>query len=60
MPQSQDADEVERSAGGGEYDHEYALFSRSGFKQSVREEAEDRDDLSLFSVADVLDALGAT
>jgi hypothetical protein len=56
----EDADEVERSAGGGDYKHEYALFSRSGFKQSVQQEAEDRDDLSLFSVADVLDALGAT
>jgi AAA+ ATPase superfamily predicted ATPase len=55
----EDAEEVERSAGGSEYEHEYALFSRSGFNRSVREEAEDRDDLSLFSVSDVLDALGA-
>jgi len=54
----EDADEVERSAG-GEYEREYALFSRSGFKRSVQEEAEGREDLSLFSVADVLDALGA-
>ena len=53
----EDADEVARSAGSGEYEHEYALFSRSGFRRSVREEAEDRDDLSLFSVADVLNAL---
>jgi AAA+ ATPase superfamily predicted ATPase len=56
----EDAEEVERSAGGGEYDHEYALFSRSGFKQSVRKEAGEREGLSLYSVADVLDALGTT
>jgi len=54
----EDADEGERPAG-GEYEREYALFSRSGFKQSVRKEAEDRDDLSLYSVTDVLNALGA-
>jgi len=53
-----DAEEVERSAGGGDYEHEYALFSRSGFSRSVREEAKESEDLSLFSIADVLDSLG--
>ncbi|WP_323677045.1 ATP-binding protein [Halorubellus sp. PRR65] len=35
---------------------QYALFSRNGFKQSVEEEAADRDDLRLFTVADVVDS----
>jgi len=44
---------------GGERDVQYALFSRSGFRASVEEEASDRDDLRLFSAAEVVDALGA-
>lgn len=36
---------------------QYALFSRSGFKSSVEEAAEERDDLRLFTVEDVVDAL---
>ncbi|MFC4407944.1 ATP-binding protein [Haloarchaeobius iranensis] len=35
---------------------QYALFSRNGFKPSVEEEAADRDDLRLFTVADVVDS----
>jgi hypothetical protein len=35
----------------------YALFSRSGFKQSVTEAASARDDLRLFTVDDVVGAL---
>ena len=42
---------------GGERDVQYALFSRSGFRASVEEEASDRDDLRLFFVEDVIDAL---
>lgn len=42
---------------GGERDVEYALFSRSGFKPSVEEAAAERDDLRLFAVDDVVDAL---
>ena len=36
---------------------EYALFSRSGFKSSVKEAAAERDDLRLCTVGDVVDAL---
>ncbi|QZA89102.1 hypothetical protein K0C01_02815 [Salinarchaeum sp. IM2453] len=36
---------------------EYALFSRSGFEPSVEEAATQRDDLRLFTVADVVDRL---
>ncbi len=42
---------------GEERKNEYALFSRSGFTPSVKEEAEDRADLRLFTVDDVVDAL---
>lgn len=35
---------------------EHALFSRSGFKQSVEEAASERDDLRLFTVTDVVKA----
>ena len=38
---------------------EYALFSRSGFKPSVEEAADERDDLRLFTVTDVVTALTA-
>lgn len=36
---------------------QYALFSRSGFKQSVKEAAAERDDLRLFTIEDVITAL---
>ncbi|WP_247729892.1 ATP-binding protein [Halovivax limisalsi] len=42
---------------GGERVERYALFSRSGFKPSVEEAAEERDDLRLFAVEDVVSAL---
>mgnify|MGYP005849366589 FL=1 len=35
----------------------YALFSRSGFKPSVKEVATERNDLQLFTVEDVVEAL---
>ncbi len=38
---------------------EYTLFSRNGFKQSVKEAAAARDDLRLFTVEDIVTALGA-
>lgn len=43
--------------GGRERNDEYALFSRSGFKPSVQEAAQERDDLRLFTVEDVVEAL---
>lgn len=42
---------------GGDPEYEYALFSRSGFKQSVEEAATDRDDLQLFHLTAVVDAV---
>jgi hypothetical protein len=42
---------------GGDRGEEYALFSRSGFKPSVGEAAAERDDLRLFTVEDVVEAL---
>jgi AAA+ ATPase superfamily predicted ATPase len=36
---------------------EYALFSRSGFNQSVTEAASQRDNLRLFTVTDIVNAL---
>lgn len=38
-------------------DRAYALFSRSGFAESVESVAAERDDLRLFGLTDVLDAL---
>ena len=42
---------------GGSRVETYALFSRSGFKQSVTEAASEREDLRLFTVDDVVGAL---
>ncbi len=42
---------------GGERDVEYALFSRSGFTESVNKAAEDRENLRLHTVNDVTAAL---
>jgi hypothetical protein len=42
---------------GGDPEYEFALFSRSGFKNSVREAAEDRNDLRLFDLDSVVDAI---
>jgi hypothetical protein len=51
-------EELRWSPDGGERDHEYALFSRSGFTASVETAATERDDLQLFTIGDVVDALG--
>jgi AAA+ ATPase superfamily predicted ATPase len=51
-------EELRWSPDGGERAHEYALFSRSGFASSVEEAAAQRDDLQLFTVTDVVSALG--
>jgi len=42
---------------GSDRNEEYALFSRSGFKSSVEKAAEEREDLRLFTVGDVVEAL---
>jgi len=44
---------------GSDRSEEYALFSRSGFKPSVEEAAAERDDLRLFTVEDVVEALSS-
>ena len=40
--------------GGGKPTCESALFSRSGFKRSVEEAADERDDLRLFDLSDIV------
>lgn len=42
---------------GGERNEEYVLFSRSGFAPSVEAAADEREDLRLISLAEVVDAL---
>lgn len=42
---------------GGKRVDQFALFSRSGFKPSVKEAAAEREELQLFSVENVVDAL---
>jgi hypothetical protein len=43
--------------GGGEPTYEFALFSRSGFKRSVEEAADERADLRLFDLSDIVAVL---
>jgi hypothetical protein len=47
-------------ADGGNPEYKYALFSRGGFKSSVEEAADSRDNLQLFELDDIVDALEAT
>ena len=42
--------------GGGDVSHELCLFARSGFSQSLIEATEERNDLCLFSIEDVIRA----
>lgn len=49
------ADEIRWSRDSGEVEREYALFARSGFTQSVREAAADRDDLELIDLEAIID-----
>lgn len=37
--------------------HQYALFSRSGFTQALQDQAQHREDLSLWTIEDVVQAL---
>ena len=45
-------------SGGGSRTVEYALFSRSGFTDSVQGAARERDDVRLYTIDDVVAALG--
>jgi AAA+ ATPase superfamily predicted ATPase len=57
----QDVTEVQWSPpDGGDPVYQYALFSRSGFTDSLRGAATERTDISLFTLADVVDALQQT
>lgn len=49
-----DVEEIRWPGQNKEVDYEYCLFSRSGFRQSLLEAANERDDLQLFSLKDVL------
>lgn len=42
---------------GGEPTYKFALFSRSGFKRSVEEAADEHDDLRLFDLSDIVAVL---
>ncbi|MEZ3118082.1 ATP-binding protein [Halobaculum sp. MBLA0147] len=42
--------------GGADVDHEFCLFTRSGFSRSLIEAAAERDDLRLFSIEDIVAA----
>ena len=43
--------------GGGGPTRKFALFSRSGFNRSVEEAADERDDLRLFDLSDIVAVL---
>jgi hypothetical protein len=43
--------------GGDEPTYEFALFSRSGFKRSTEEAVDERDDLRLFDLSDIVAVL---
>jgi len=49
------ADEIRWSPDSVDVEQEYALFARSGFTQSVREAAGDRDDLQLFDLDEIVE-----
>lgn len=49
-----DVSAVRWSQDGTDIDHEFCLFSKSGFRQSLWEAADERDDLRLCSIEDVV------
>jgi len=50
----QHTEQIRWTPDGGVVDHEYALFARSGFTESVRDAAATRDDLQLFDIDDIV------
>ncbi|WP_336358125.1 ATP-binding protein [Haloarcula sp. CGMCC 1.6347] len=52
-------DEIRWGPDSGEAEHEYALFARSGFTQSVRDAAADRVDLQLFTLDRIVDPVAS-
>lgn len=52
-----EAPEIEWSPADSDVNYEYVLFSRSGFASSVGDAAEERDDLGLFTVDDLVETL---
>jgi AAA+ ATPase superfamily predicted ATPase len=48
-------EEIRWSPDGTGVEHEYALFARNGFTQSVHDSAADRDDLQLFDLEQIVD-----
>lgn len=50
------ADEIRWSPDSGNVKRKYALFARSGFTQSVREAASERDDLRLFDLGEIVES----
>lgn len=48
-------EEIRWSSDGTGVEHEYALFARNGFTQSVHDSAADRHDLQLFDLEQIVD-----
>ena len=53
-------DEIRWSPDNAEIAHEYALFARNGFTESVRDAAADRDDLQLVDLERIIDPQRST
>ncbi|ADB63577.1 ATPase (plasmid) [Haloterrigena turkmenica DSM 5511] len=49
------ADEIRWAPNSGDVERKYVLFARSGFTQSVREAAAERDDLELVDLAEIIE-----
>ncbi|WP_207592418.1 ATP-binding protein [Halomontanus rarus] len=54
------ADEIRWSPSGGDPTVEYVLFARSGFTDSVRAAADERDDLTLVNLPEIVELLAPT
>lgn len=51
------ASEIRWSPDGGDLEREYALFSRNGFTQSVRDAASERGDVRLFDLDEIVETV---
>lgn len=51
------ADEIRWSPDSGDVKRKYALFARSGFTQSIREAAAERDELRLFDLDEIVERI---
>lgn len=49
--------QVRWNGAGSESEPHFTLFSRSGFTNDIKRRAEEREDISLFDISDVIEAL---